>query len=268
MNLHLYIKELRKSGKYWFSIEDVIAHFKVSRNYARVSLHRLLQSGDLVSPLAGLYVIIPPEHQVYGSIPAEELVPIIMGYLNADYYVALLSAAAFHGATHQKPAKFQVISDRRIKHKLVFGEVEIDLVYKKSLSDLPTQNFAVRTGYLRLATPELVAIDLLNYPARVGGLNHIATVLSELVENLDASKLVQLAQDMKAEHQLQRIGYILEKIDVMDDEKKENIIEAILGFLSANKKDYRKLASEITKVGYPRCKRWKIIENTEIESDL
>jgi len=33
-------------------------------------------------------------------------------------------------------------------------------------------------------------------------------------------------------------------------------------------KYYLPIASELEKIGYPRCKKWKIIENTEIESDL
>lgn len=45
-----------------------------------------------MSPASGLYVIVPPEHQAYGCIPAEELIPILMEHLQADYYVALLSA--------------------------------------------------------------------------------------------------------------------------------------------------------------------------------
>ena len=35
-----------------------------------------------------------------------------------------------------------------------------------------------------------------------------------------------------------------------------------------NKPSYLPLASEISKIGYARCKKWRIIENSEIESDL
>lgn len=59
----------------------------------------------------------------------------------ADYYVGLLSAGLFYGATHQKPARFQVITNKRIKHSLEFGDVVIELVYKDSLDNLPTQDF-------------------------------------------------------------------------------------------------------------------------------
>ena len=191
-----------------------------------------------------------------------------MQYLGANYYVALLTAGLFHGATHQKPAKFQVISDKRIKHPSVFGGVEIDFFYKKSVSGLPTQNFTVSTGYLKVATPELVALDLLNYPNHAGGLNHIATVFSELIEKLDPVKLINLAKNTHAEYQLQRIGYILDHIDMMDENHAEAIINALSVHVKKIKPSYLPLASEIPKTGYPRCKKWRIIENSEIESDL
>lgn len=268
MNLRSYIKELRKVGERCFTIEDVLEKFQVSRNYARVALHRLLQSGDLVSPARGLYVIVSPEYQYYGCIPAKELIPLLMKYLNANYYVALLSAALFYGAAHQKPARFQVISTQRIYQPLRLGEVEIEFIYKKSLFNLPTKDFTVDTGYLKVASPELITLDLLNYPNHAGGLNHIATVLSELAENLDANKLIALAEQTNSRYQLQRIGYILEEVDVMDEDKKNKIVNELAEFLESKMKYYIPIASEIKKTGYPRSKRWKIIENAEIESDL
>ena len=191
-----------------------------------------------------------------------------MQYLGVHYYVALLSAGLFHGATHQKPARFQVISDKRIKHPSTFGDVEIDYIYKKSVLESPTQDFTVSTGYLKVATPELVALDLLEYPNHAGGLNHIATVFSELIEMLDPIKLINLAKDTRVEYQLQRIGYILDHIDVMDEPGAEIIINALAHHVQEHKPSYLPLASEISKIGYSRCKKWRIIENSEIASDL
>ena len=268
MNLQSYIKDIRKDGKRCFTTLDIVEQFHVSNSHARVALHRLLKTGDLISPARGLYVIVPPEHQPHGSIPPQELVPLVMQYLDAHYYVALLSAGLFHGATHQKPARFQVISDKRIKHPSTFGDVEIDYIYKKSVLELPTQDFTMSTGYLKVATPELVALDLLEYPNHAGGLNHIATVFSELVEVLDPIKLINLAKNTHVEYQLQRIGYILDHIDVMDEPGAEIIINALAHHVQENKPSYLPLASEISKIGYSRCKKWRIIENSEIESDL
>lgn len=268
MNLQSYVKEIRKEGKRCFTIEDIINQLDISYNHAKVSLHRLMKDGDIISPARGFYVIVPPEHQPHGSIPAEELLPLIMKYLRCNYYVALLTAGLFHGATHQKPAKFQVISDKRITHPSIFGDVEIDFIYKKCVFGLPTQDFTVATGYLKLATPELVALDCLSYPNHAGGLNHIATVFSELSENLDAIKLIQLAKDTHIEYQLQRIGYILDHIEVMDENKVEILKNLLEIHIKETKPKYLPLASEIPTTGYPRCKKWKIIENSEIESDL
>ena len=217
MNLSVYLKEIRKTGQRYFTLEQLMADQGLSKNTALNAIYRLKGHGELISPARGLYVIVPPEHQPHGSIPPQELVPLVMQYLGANYYVALLSAGLFHGATHQKPARFQVISDKRIKHPSTFGDVEIDYIYKKSVLELPTQDFTMSTGYLKVATPELVALDLLEYPNHAGGLNHIATVFSELVEVLDSIKLINLAKDTRVEYQLQRIGYILDHIDVMDE---------------------------------------------------
>ncbi len=267
MNLQSYIKEIRRDGKRCFTIRDVIQRFGISNSYARVALHRLLKAGDLISPARGLYVIVPPEHQPHGSIPPQELVPLVMQYLDAHYYVALLSAGLFYGATHQKPARFQVITDKRIKHPSSFGDVEIDYIYKKSVLELPTQDFTVSTGYLKVATPELVAIDLLEYPNHAGGLNHIATVFSELIEVLDPIKLINLAKKTNTEYQLQRIGYLLDHIDAMDESSAAKIMNPLACYVQEKKLNYLPLASEISKTGFPRCKKWRIIENSEIESD-
>ncbi|MDX1902051.1 MAG: type IV toxin-antitoxin system AbiEi family antitoxin [Gammaproteobacteria bacterium] len=240
----------------------------ISHDAARAGLYRLKRDGRLISPVSGLYVIVPPEHKSFGSIPADELIPIMMRHVNAEYYVALLSAAGFYGASHQKPMVFQVVTNRRIKHSLKFGQIHIKLIYKKSLADLPVKDFIVNSGYLKVATPELIALDLLKFPKHAGGMNNIGTVLSELVESINVHKLIQLAERLGERHQLQRLGYMIEKIDVMDDDTKRTIVDALAQYVSSHVRTYTPLASAISRIGYPRCKKWKIIENTDFESDL
>ena len=241
---------------------------KLSKNAALNAISRIKKHGELISLFRGIYIIVPPEHQPYGSIPAEDLVPILMKYLQVDYYVSLLTAANFHGATHQKSAKFQIITSKRINRPLEFDQVKLELIYKKSLTNLPIQDFTVSTGYLKVATPELIAIDLLNYPNRSGGLNHVATVLSELIESIDENKLILLADQITEKYQLQRLGYVLENIETMDNDKTNRIIAKLEGYLTGKLITYIPLASELPKIGYPRIKKWKIIKNTDIESDL
>lgn len=263
-----YLQQLRASGRRHFTSEEIRAELQLSDNSARSGLYRLKRDKKIISPVNGLYVIVPPEYQSYGSIPAEELVPIIMQHLQVDYYVGLLSAGLFYGATHQKPARFQVITNKRIKHSLKFGDVVIELVYKKSIQDLPTQNFVVSTGYLKVSSPELLALDLFKYSKKSGGISHIATVLSELAPSIDESKLIALAEKLGEIFQLQRLGFILERIDVLEDEKKEQIIQELEKYLQDLNRPYVALAPYISRTGYPKCEKWKIIENTDFESDL
>jgi predicted transcriptional regulator of viral defense system len=246
----------------------MLEDLQISKNAGLVAIHRLTLQGELISPAKGFYVIVPPEHQSQGCIPAEELVPLLMHHLKAEYYVALLSAAQYHGAAHQKPGRFQIISNMRTKHPLRFGNVQLELIHKKNLNELPIQNIAVKTGYLKVASPELTAMDLLNYSLRSGGLNHIATVLSELIEVMDPEKLIKLAEASGEKAWLQRLGYILEQIDTMDPEKNVILTNAIKYYLKDRLHDYIRLASDMPKAGYERNKKWMIIVNTSIESDL
>ncbi len=262
-----YLKDLRKSGQLSFSIEKAASDLKISKHNALSSIYRIKKRGEIISPAQGFYVIIPPEHQLQGCLPAAELVPILMQHLGVNYYVGLLSAAMYHGATHQKPNSFQIISDKQIRKSLKFGQISIDAIYKKSLANLPIQEIAVDSGYLKISSPELTAMDLLLYSNRSGGLNHIATVLSELVQSIDLKKLIELANISNQKFWLQKLGYILEKIDAENPDHKQEIISGLQDYLSSGKKLVA-LAPEIPVKGYPRCKKWMIIENTSIESDL
>jgi len=264
-----YLDTLRMSGKRHFTFQGIMHDLQISEASAKSGLYRLKKANKIITPIKGLYVIVPPEHQPYGSIPAEELVPIIMKHLKADYYVGLLSAGLFFGATHQKPARFQVITNKRIKHSLAFGDIVIELVYKKSLDGLPTQDFVVATGYLKVSTPELLAIDLFKYSKRAGGISHIATVLSELTLRIDENHLIELAEKLGEICQIQRLGFVLERIEVMEDEeKKQQVINRLAEYLENVERPYVSLVPYISRTGHSKCSKWKIIENTDFESDL
>jgi predicted transcriptional regulator of viral defense system len=106
------------------------------------------------------------------------------------------------------------------------------------------------------------------YPNKSGGLNHIATVLSELIESIDSEKLIALAKQIDQNVWLQRLGYILDNIDPFDDESKQKIMNALLKYLALKNLKYMPLAPEMPSTGYSYSKKWMIIENTSIESDI
>lgn len=266
ITLNKFVKNTRAKGKYYFTTDQAMKELYISRDALKNRIYRLKQKGEIISPAKNLYVIIPPEQKDFGCIPAEELIPILMKYKQADYYASLLTAAMYHGASHQKPQVFQVISSKRFK-ALNFGRVKINFLYKKSISKLPIKTITVRTGYLKVSSPELTTLDLLTYHEQAGGLNNIASILSELVEQINPKKLISLAKLIGEKTCLQRLGYILNDIGSVNNKQKSFLVSTIKNYLSKKELVYMPLAPELPVKGFSRNSKWMIIENATVESD-
>jgi predicted transcriptional regulator of viral defense system len=137
-------------------------------------------------------------------------------------------------------------------------------IARKNIIDIPTQNFNTPKGYINVSTPEATALDLVNYPKYCGGLSNVATILEELAQQIKPKALNQIAKQWRPTPQLQRLGFLFEKVQL---DELASIIERNL-----QKRTFRTVAlvSKITNQGkeMPFNKRWKIIENETIESDL
>ncbi len=262
-----YIRKVRASGHHAFTTEQAMSDLDISAGAVHAAAFRLKKKGELISPAKQLYVIVPPEYHMLGCLPAEELVPILMEHWRIPYYVCLLSAAAYHGASHQKPQIFQVMTEKQMK-PILCSQVKIEFIYKKSLQDLPTTLKTVGTGYLTVSSAELTAMDLLTYPTRCGGLNHTATVLSELLEAIDPKALLALMQQSKETAWIQRLGLILERIDSMDEIRQNTLIKVIKNYLDTMHPSPTLLAPNLPRNGRKPHAKWAVIENTTIESDL
>jgi hypothetical protein len=66
---------------------------------------------------------------------------------------------------------------------------------------------------------------------------------------------------------VQRLGWILDNIDTIDNERKTSLITALQEYLLTQHLFYIPAASELETAGCTRNKKWKIIENTNVESD-
>ena len=146
--------------------------------------------------------------------------------------------------------------------------VRIEFIYKKSIDGLPLKAQVVKTGCLKIATPELLAMDLFLYPRKCGGLNHIATVLSELIEEIDLEKFKKFATESEHTFWMQRMGYILDSIDPMEEEKKEDIMKILEDVLKTRKTYFTPIEPVVKHKGANRNKKWKIIKNATVESDV
>ncbi|MBS0359428.1 MAG: type IV toxin-antitoxin system AbiEi family antitoxin [Proteobacteria bacterium] len=259
-----YINDLLRHGKCSFTIHQAQSATSKSLKAIYSSIEHLLAKGELATPAKGFYVIVPPEYQILGCLPAEQFIPYLMEYWQSSYYVGLLTAARYHGATHQAVQVFHVMIEGRSRPQIICGKVKIRFIANRHLAETPVQTISTAKSMLRVSTPEGTAMDLLNYPQQAGGLNHIATVLTELQENIKPDKLLALAESQPNLAWKQRLGYLLEITGA------PKLADVLKKYLARQKRvDYILLMpglEESTKAS--RNTAWKIIENATIESDI
>lgn len=261
-----YIDQLRRAGRLCFSRMEAQYALGCSKAALGMALTRLKKKGELVSPYQDFYISIPPEYRLLGCLPADQLLAPLMKFIGTPYYVCLLSAAAIHGAAHQRPQIFQVMVSKRLR-PIECGQVVIKFIFKKNLDQLPTQQFTVPTGYLTLSTPELTAMDLLLYPRQSGGINHIVTVFTELMEVINADKLLELAQSSKESGWIQRLGYLLERTEPEETDSRDRCVALLKVYIQDINPSYIPLVPGKVK-GAAWNKTWKVIINSKVESDI
>jgi len=178
-------------GRYSVSLGEIRELTSLSNAAIASGLQRLRKQRRVFSPTRGLYVVIPPEYRSWGAVPADWFIDDFMRHLGRRYYVALLSAAAYHGAAHQAPQVFQVMADGRVLDRAI-GRVRMAFYSSEHIADTPTEMVTVHTGQVPVSSREATVVDLVRESRAGGGISNVATILAEIGE-LDGSALATLA---------------------------------------------------------------------------
>jgi predicted transcriptional regulator of viral defense system len=197
---------LLSQGRTSFTLVEAKSMLDRDDDAVRKGLARLARKGEIFSPSRSFYVVIPPEYRLWETVPAAHFIDPLMRFLDRTYYVALLSAAEMHGAAHHAPQTFQAMVDRPLRDR-DFGRVRLRFFTSAHVTDGPVQRRNVPTGTVRLATRELTAVDLVERPRSSGGLDNVATILTEL-EQLDGKLLAEAAAD-RPRGVARRLGWLL-----------------------------------------------------------
>ncbi len=209
--LEPFVDRLQSSGRYTFTREEALRATDATPVALKFALGRLKKKRRIAMPRRGFYVIVPAEYRSAGTPPPEWFIDDLMRSQHRPYYCALLTAAALHGASHQQPQQFQVMSDRPIR-PIRLHNLSIRFIVKRNLQRTPSTEMKTPTGRIRVSSPEATVIDLISYARRSGHLPGVVTVLSELRESVDARRLVAAAKAMDlSTHRAQRLGYVLDR---------------------------------------------------------
>jgi predicted transcriptional regulator of viral defense system len=208
-DLSEFVDQLQSSGRYSFTREEAISALGVSHIALQAAARRLAAKGRIAAPRRGFYIIVPVEYRSAGAPPPSWFVDDLMRFHSRPYYVGLLSAAALHGAAHQQPQEFQIVTDS-ILRPITVGRTRFRFFMKWHHAKTPTISVKTETGSMKVSTPEATALDLVRYVGKAGQLGNVVTVLSELAERINPDRLVDAARSEVELSVIQRLGYLLE----------------------------------------------------------
>jgi predicted transcriptional regulator of viral defense system len=256
-----FINKIRSVGRYSFSLAEIKQQFNTSDKAINQNLYRLKTKKQVAQIRKGFYAIITPEYSHQGMIPPALFIDDLMQSLNRRYYVGLLSAAALHGAAHQQPMEFFVVTEKPALRKINTRKLKINFYVKKDWADEDIESKKTDAGNIRVSTPELTALDLLYYNNSIG-INNTVTVLKELMAEIRPAELTKIAKRYPQVAAIQKLGYLLDK-----EIGNEKLADALSKILNSKTIFPVALSSKKNKTA-AMDEKWKVIKNVQIESDL
>lgn len=260
-HLEDYLNKARSKGRYSFTWSEAKSQFDISDKALNQSLYRLKVKKRVAQIRHGFYAIITPEHSSRGMIPVHLFIDDMMKSLGRRYYVGLISAAALHGAAHQQPMEYFVVTEKPALRDIKNKRLKINFYVKKDWSDDDIIQKKTEAGYINVSSPELTALDLFYYQESFG-INKITSILKELAEEIKVANLIKIAKNYPQTPSIQRLGYLLDK--ELDNPK---LSKPLFKILSDRKHVTVPLSIDKNKEGMVD-EKWKVIKNMKVESDL
>ncbi len=208
-----YVSGLLSAGRTVFTAEEAEQALGVGRGAFLDAAERLQRRKALLNPRQGFYVVVPPQFASWGAPPPAWYIDALMRDEGRAYYVGLLKAAELHGATHQAVMEFQVISAKRLP-KIRAGRNLIVFYFRKDMEAVKAgiEDRKTDTGTMKISSAALTALDLLRYPRASGGIDNVATVLSNLGQKIDPEQLAAISVTVEERPIVQRLGHLLDRL--------------------------------------------------------
>lgn len=237
------LSELAEHNKSIFTVDDAVKILNEKKSSVTKLLHDLTQNKWLFRLSRGKYLILPLEAGVKPEFTEHEF--IIASQLIEPYYISYWSALNYYGFTEQVSKTVFVATTKRKREMNLLG-LKIKFVTIKENKFFSFKKILVNNHPVNIAEKEKVIIDCLDLPRNCGGITEVIKAIDSAGEELDFKKLEDYAKKMKNHAIINRLGYILELLNI-----KTNLIPS---------KHYVFLDPLIKKKrGYNA--KWKIIEN-------
>lgn len=214
--LEQYMEDRLVHGRAYLLREEAQGALGSSPGTLSVALTRQIKKGRLANPRHGFYLILRPEDRAIGAPDPVRWIDPLMKYLQVDYRVALLRAAAFHGASHQASMVFQVIVPKQMR-SFEIGRHRLEFIYQSPAAFAKVNRgdwldaLKSDAGFAKVAGVELTLLDCARYFHKAGGINGVAQIVKDLGARARPGELSKLAAYYE-NSSVRRLGYLLERM--------------------------------------------------------
>src|SRR5579872_1834549 len=267
-SLATYMAGRLASGHLVFSREEAQSALGISRGAFLDAAERLQKRERLLNLRHGFYVIVPYQHQNFGSPPTASFIDDLMRHEYRPYYVGLLKAAELQGASHQAVMEFQIVTNRQMRD-IKAGRSKIAFYFRKDMSAIASgvEERKTDTGKIKISSSELTLLDLIRYPRASAGLDNILTIIADLGPKLNSERLTALSHAFERSV-IQRAGYLLELSGFPQPaEKLRAVIESGSRISWVELEPSLTSDSDLTPEVQSRDERWRVVVRRIPERD-
>ncbi len=254
---------LPAQGRFTFTTAEARAHqANVSAAGTAAALDRAEADRIIVSPVRGFHVVLPLEDRGIGAPSWRLFLDPLMTHLQMPYYVGLLTAASIHGASAQAAQAVQVITPRP-RRPIRVGRLAIEFIVRRTAGQAPVELVTTPSGRMRVATPEVVGLDLVRYPSRAGGWGNVITVLQDLAPSMRRSGMRKALAVEPTTPDVQRLGHFLARVGA------DGVADALADELGNRRSIWVPLVPGEPTAAEPmgRDPRWRVVVNAELAAD-
>jgi len=265
-SLDEYLDRQLARGRAYFSRADALKALALAPESLAAAISRLVKKHRLANPRHGFYLILRPEDRAAGAPDPARWIDPLMKHQGLDYRVSLLTAAAFHGSSHQAAMVFQAIVPRQLR-SFEIGRHRLQFVFQAprafAQANRPEWLAQMKTdaGFARVAGVELTLLDCARYFHRAGGINGVAQIAKDLGAKAGARRLAALALAYE-NSSVRRLGYLLE---LAGHARQAKALEPF----ASDAKSVKPLDPAVASAPAPREKsaKWKLLINQPVEID-
>jgi predicted transcriptional regulator of viral defense system len=197
------------------TIENAMQILDVSYDHARQVLHRLARDRWLSVITPGKYELIPAERGEYAFADTNPL--FIGSVLVTPYYFSYATTAFYYGLTTQASSVVYLATDRGRPRSMMVRGKEYRVVIQPAYKFFAYQEVNAYGSKVNMADPEKTLLDCLDRPVYAGEIPEVAGMFQRGKSILNIPKLVNEAVRFKSKVLLQRLGYLLDHLNITVD---------------------------------------------------